>query len=143
MPTNAPSANALGGWLTDRIGPQRALMLLGCVQAASLAPLTLLPLPLIWLGVWMGLWSASCWAFMVPQQARLARLAPPLTPVLFALNAAAIYLGASLGSAGGGITLRLAGFAALGPAGAVLVLLGIGSLWLVARMPAAESQDAL
>jgi predicted MFS family arabinose efflux permease len=66
---------------------------------------------------------------MVPQQARLALLAPERIPVLFALNAAAIYVGGSVGSALGGATLQAAGFALLGPVGAGLALLALGSLF--------------
>ncbi|MBR0656616.1 MFS transporter [Plastoroseomonas arctica] len=126
--------NALGGFLSDRIGPLRTLVLLGCAQIATLLPMTLLPLPMTGLFVLVLLWSVACWAFMVPQQARLAALAPPLTPVLFALNAAAIYLGGSVGSVTGGQVLRGFGFEALGPAAAGLVLVGLGSLALVASM---------
>lgn len=137
--------NALGGWLTERIGPERTLMLLSAAQVATMAPLTLLTLPVAGLFALVAAWSVACWAFMVPQQARLAAMAPPLTPVLFALNAAAIYLGGSLGSLTGGAVLRGAGFGALGPAGAALVVLGVLSLFLVSRMgaaPAAARQEA-
>jgi predicted MFS family arabinose efflux permease len=130
----AVAGNALGGFLTDRIGPARTLALLGVGQCATLVPITLLPLPVEAVFALVALWSVACWAFMVPQQARLAAMAPPLTPVLFALNAAAIYLGGSIGSASGGVALRAFGFAALGPAGAVLVLLSLLSLAVVARL---------
>lgn len=135
--------NMIGGWLTDRIGPVRTLALLGCAQTLALIPMTLLPLPPLGLGALIALWSCACWAFMVPQQARLVALAAPLTPVLFALNAAAIYLGGSIGSIAGGNALRHLGYAALGPAGAILVALALLSLFIVARMarPTEETTD--
>jgi predicted MFS family arabinose efflux permease len=126
--------NALGGWLTDRIGPDRTLLALGIAQSLTLVLITLLTLPQLGLFAMVGLWSLACWAFMVPQQARLAGLEPKLAPVLFALNAAAIYLGGSIGSLVGGVVLAKADFAALGPAGAALVLLGLLSLAVVARL---------
>lgn len=70
---------------------------------------------------------------MVPQQARLAALDPALAPVLFALNAAAIYVAASLGSLAGGAVLASAGLGPLGPAGAAVVFLSLLSLAVARR----------
>jgi MFS transporter, DHA1 family, inner membrane transport protein len=126
----AVAGNALGGRLTDRIGPARTLLLLCGAQAL------LLPLVSMWsAGLWtsaalVALWSVCGWSFMVPQQARLAALDPARVSVLFALNAAAIYVGATLGSALGGAVLRASGFAWLGVGGAVLVLLAAVSLMM-------------
>lgn len=130
----AVGGNAIGGWLADRIGPVRTLVLLGLCQAAIMLPLTLAPITPTHLFVIVAIWSVIGWAFSVPQQLRLSALAPPLTPVLFALNAACISVGASLGGVAGGVALREFGYAALGPTGALLALLAVGSLWLVARM---------
>lgn len=120
--------NAAGGWLTDRIGPQRTLVLLAASQLVWLPAVTLLPLPLWACTALIGVWSVCGWAFMVPQQARLAGLSPAQVPVLFALNAAAIYGGSSVGSAVGAATLSAAGLAALGPVGAVLAAVALVSL---------------
>ena len=121
--------NSVGGPLTDRIGPHRTLALLCAAQLVLLPALSWVPLPLAAATVVIGLWSICSWSFMVPQQARLAMLAPERVPVLFALNAAAIYVGGSVGSAIGGATLQVAGFAWLGPVGAGLALLAMGSLF--------------
>lgn len=120
--------NSVGGMLTDRIGPQRTLVLLCAGQLVLLPAMTLVALPLVPLAAVVALWSVFSWSFMVPQQARLASLAPERIPVLFALNAAAIYVGGSIGSALGGFTLQSAGFDWLGPVGAVLALLALVSL---------------
>jgi len=131
--------NALAGWLADRLGPVRTLALLGILQALLLLPLTLVPLPLPALFLGVVLWSMAGWTFGVPQQLRLAALAPAMTPVLFALNAACIYAGASLGGIAGGAALDRFGTAALGPTGALLSLLAVVSLPLVAWMGQAGS----
>jgi DHA1 family inner membrane transport protein len=130
--------NSVGGVLTDRIGPHRTLMLLCAAQLGLLPTLTLLPMPLVLFAAGVAIWSVCSWSFMVPQQARLATLAPERIPVLFALNAAAIYVGGSIGSALGGATLQAAGFELLGPIGASLALLALGSL-LWGRPPAGHS----
>ncbi len=120
--------NSVGGVLTDRIGPQRTLVLLCAAQVVLLPVLTTVAMPLALFAGVVALWSVCSWSFMVPQQARLALLSPERIPVLFALNAAAIYVGGSLGSALGGATLQASGFGLLGPVGAGLALLALGSL---------------
>jgi predicted MFS family arabinose efflux permease len=126
--------NAVGGLLTDRIGPQKTLILLCLSQLILLPAISLLPLNIVAFGLLVSVWSMCSWSFMVPQQARLAQLAPSRMPVLFALNASAIYVGSSFGSALGGVTLKAQGFAWLGPVGAVLALVALASLfWRQAR----------
>jgi predicted MFS family arabinose efflux permease len=125
--------NAMGGVLTDRIGAVPTLALLSMSQVLLMPLLSGLTVGAWVMGLLIVVWSVFAWSFMVPQQARLAALDPPRTPVLFALNAAAIYVGGSLGSVIGGQTLKAAGFQWLGVAGAVLALASGLSLWLVPR----------
>jgi DHA1 family inner membrane transport protein len=106
--------NMLGGWLADRIGPVRALILI-CIGQIIVMPLfSLLPLPHAAVALLAVTWGMVGWAFMVPQQSRLVLLSPGSQNVTLALNASAIYLGAAIGSAAGGAVLDGLGFAALG-----------------------------
>jgi MFS transporter, DHA1 family, inner membrane transport protein len=125
----AVAGNWLGGRLTDRIGPARTLAVLCGAQMALLPLVSGWVLPLVASAALIALWSVAGWSFMVPQQARLAMLDPARVSVLFALNAAAIYVGATLGSALGGAMLRAGGYTSLGLAGAALV--GVGALTLL------------
>lgn len=120
--------NAVGGRLTDRIGPQRTLTGLAIAQIVCMPALTLLPLPLAAFVALLTVWSVCGWSFMVPQQARLAAMSPQQVPVLLALNAAAIYVGGSVGSAVGGLALGLGGFAVLGLVGGSIAALALLSL---------------
>lgn len=124
----AVAGNAMGGRLTDRIGPRRTLVLLCLAQAVLMPALTLPTWPLAIVGALIFVWSVFAWSFMVPQQARLAALDPAQLPVLFALNASAIYVGATLGSALGGAVLKGPGLHALGLFGAALMALAFASL---------------
>jgi predicted MFS family arabinose efflux permease len=47
-------------------------------------------------------WGFCGWGLVVSQQHRLIGIAPPLAPILLALNAAAIYLAVSASGAVGG-----------------------------------------
>ena len=120
--------NAMGGRLTDRIGSRRTLVLLCLAQSLLMPALTLPTWTLVVVGALIFVWSVFGWSFMVPQQARLAALDPARLPVLFALNASAIYVGATLGSSVGGAVLKGLGLHALGLFGAALALLGLASL---------------
>ena len=131
--------NSIGGFLTDRIGPNTTLIGLCISQIVIMPLLTFPPLPLYPIAGLIAVWSICAWSFMVPQQARLASLDPPKTPVLFALNAAAIYLGGSLGSLVGGKLLSAAGLTFLGLGGASLMMIALASLWLVPWMSSRKS----
>lgn len=128
--------NLLGGNLTDRLGPVWTLLGLGLALMILMPVLTLLHLPLPLFALLLALWSVAGWSVHVPQQARLASLDPAKVPVLLALHAAGLYIGNSLGSLLGGLTLGSAGYAWLGVTGAVLAGLALLTLWLAER-PAA------
>ncbi len=117
--------NILGGFLTDRVGSRRSLII-SCVSQILLLPFySLLPLPdAILIIVTIG-WSAFGWGFFVPQQARLLAAAPASQSVVLALNAAAIYIGASVGSILAGLISDAVGLGWLGLAGGLLAFFGL------------------
>jgi DHA1 family inner membrane transport protein len=126
--------NQIGGRLTDRIGPVKTLAVLSLVQIIVMPILTLLHQPLASFTFVLALWSIAAWSVHVPQQARLAALAPDKAPVLLALHSSSIYIGNSVGALIGGQTLALANYDWLGVSGAFLVVLALPTLWLVSRM---------
>ncbi|MBL8380293.1 MAG: MFS transporter [Burkholderiales bacterium] len=138
----AVAGSMLGGRLTDRIGPTQTLVMLCVAQIVLMPIITLIHAPLAAAIALIALWSALGWAFMVAQQARLAALDPARVSVLFALNAAAVYVGASVGSAAGAVALDRFGLDALGPAGAAMIVVALASIALVARLPRHSGADA-
>lgn len=114
--------NLLGGRMADRIGPFRTLLLLASAQVIAMPMLSLLPLPDIWLLVLVGLWSTCGWSFMAGQQVRIIALAPQSAAIVLALNAAAIYIGAAVGSAIGSVVISAYGLIALGISGGVVAI---------------------
>jgi predicted MFS family arabinose efflux permease len=130
----AVAGNWLGGRLTDRVGSNRTLLILCAAQAVLLPVVAGVALPVPLTAVLIGGWSVCGWSFMAAQQARLAGMDPARTAVLLALNAAAIYIAAALGTFGGGLVLdRTGSFAGLGVLGAVAVLAAAWSIFAVAR----------
>ena len=126
--------NGVGGRMADRIGSNQTLLILCAAQVVILPLVAWVSLPFVPMAILVAIWSVFTWSFMAPQQARLAGLDAPRTPILFALNASAIYVGASVGTFAGGLVLDgTGGFAALGLAGAAFMLAAAWSIWAVAR----------
>jgi predicted MFS family arabinose efflux permease len=90
--------NALGGFLSDRIGPVRTLAAMTVMMIVVLPPLTLLQVPPLALGILIAVWSVIGWSVNIPQQAQLAALDLERAPVLLALHASSIYVGTSIGA---------------------------------------------
>jgi predicted MFS family arabinose efflux permease len=113
------------GWLTDRYGANRTLLLaitgmglvlLGLGYAHSFAVV----LPLMLAG------GATSWAVNAPINHRLTGLAPALPGVVISFNSSGTYLGQALGAIAGGLLLTAHGSATtvcvVGAAGAVAAL---------------------
>jgi DHA1 family inner membrane transport protein len=118
----------LGGVANDRFGPQRSL-----VVQLSVLGLTMAVLPLT-AGSWPALvatlltWGTAGFGMMVPQQSRLAALAPPAAPLLLSLNTSMLYLGTAAGAVIGGLFAARLGFGHLGWAGLPFVAAGLAIL---------------
>jgi DHA1 family inner membrane transport protein len=120
----------IGGVANDRFGSRRTLL----VQLGVLgAMMTVLPLTA---GSWPALvgvllvWGTAGFGMMVPQQSRLAAMAPAQAPLLLSLNASMLYLGTAGGAIVGGALASSLGFRHLGWAGVPFVAAGLVLLWL-------------
>jgi len=126
--------NLLGGILADRIGSVRTLALLSTTQIFWLGLYSWLPYPEPLMLVIIFLQSVCGWSFMAAQQARLVSLAPNSAPVVLSLNAAAIYIGAAIGSGIGGVVIDLAGLALLGRTASAMAVLAVLHILISARI---------
>ncbi|MFZ5963065.1 MFS transporter [Thalassococcus sp. BH17M4-6] len=126
----AVAGNVLGGFMADRIGPVRTLVVLCLAQIVILPVFSALPMPQWLLFAVIFVWSVCGWSFMAGQQLRLLGLAPQSASVVLALNAAAIYVGSAAGSAVGAQVLHLTGPGLLGVAASIAMLATLGHiLW--------------
>ncbi len=122
--------NLAGGAVADRIGSFRTLLGLAVGQAVVLPLFSLMPLPGPLLVVLIAGWSLLVWSMMAGQQMRIIALRPAAAPIVLALNAAAIYIGAAAGSAIGSAIIAMGGMRALGVGGsAVAVVATVHILW--------------
>jgi predicted MFS family arabinose efflux permease len=122
------AGNILGGFMTDRIGTVRSLVVLTIGMMIVLPAMTLLALPPIGIGLVVAVWSVIGWSVNVPQQARLASLDGERAPILLALHASCIYVGTSVGAAIGGYTIAVSGYHLLGMVAVLPAGLGLASL---------------
>lgn len=115
----------LGGWLSDRIGHRRALVVVPVLFASAM-----LAIPLSLGHPWMLLaalmvWSTISWMISPAVQSYLLASDPASGTAGIALNTSAMHLGVALGAALGGMVISLAGIVWAPWAGLALVALSV------------------
>jgi predicted MFS family arabinose efflux permease len=134
------AGNAVTGRLVDKFTALKVLtvVLVGLFLNAVLGLVALMFAPALLAAIWGLVWFFSAGVGngggAVPQQARLASMAPDSAAIVMALNGSAISLGSALGSGLGGVALT-AGAAPNGLLGvsAVVLAITVGLHLLVAR----------
>lgn len=127
--------NILGGFMADRLGWFRTLIILCCSQIVIMPFYSFLPVSLPAFFALSVIWSVAGWSFMAGQQMRLIGVAGPKAPVVLALTAACIYIGAAIGSFIGSLVIARFGLEGLGIAAAACAVLALANVLLSARFP--------
>jgi len=135
----AMGGNFIGGYLSDRVGPMRTLVLVCAAHVVMLPLFSVMPWHPVVLALIVFVWSSFAWCFMPPQQSRLAAIAPGSVALALALNAAMIYAGIAVGSAIGAVILEQFGLEGLGVAAGFMAGAALVHLWVSARMVARAS----
>jgi predicted MFS family arabinose efflux permease len=131
--------NILGGIMADRIGWRATLTILCLCQMVIMPFYSYLPFPPVAVVLLFLAWSICGWSFMAGQQMRLIGIAGPRAPVVLAVNAASIYVGAAVGSAVGAAVMTRYGVDALGIGGGVAAGFALLNLLLSIKLePAAQ-----
>lgn len=130
----AVAGNVIGGAVADRIGAGRTLTILAVAQVCIMPVFSMLPMASPVVLLLMMIWPLFGWSFMAAQQMRLLALAPEAASVVLALNAAAIYIGAAIGSAIGGAVLTGFGLHALGVGAALGAVCAVAHILLSRRV---------
>lgn len=129
--------NLLGGFMADKLGWFITLKALCVAQMIVMPFYSFLPISLPAFFTLTVVWAIIGWSFMAGQQMRLIGLAGPKAPVVLALTAASIYIGAAIGSAVGSIIITYCGFSGLGIAAAGCASLALANIILSHRYPPA------
>lgn len=115
----------LGGWLSDRLGHRRALMVVPLLFFAAMLAIPLsLGHPWLLLAALM-VWSTISWMISPAVQSYLLASDPASGSAGVALNTSAMHLGVALGAALGGVVISLVGIGWTPWVGLVLVALSI------------------
>lgn len=140
----AAAGIALGGWATDRFGPDRTVRaVLSTMLGAMLVIAVIGETMTGWsagaaLLVCLIVWGLSGWAFNPAQALRLIARGPHLASITLSLNASALQLGSGLGALAGSALLErmpIQHLGWLGAAGLALALLSVA-----VRLPVVLSQ---
>lgn len=137
------AGNLLGGALYDTFGTTRPTRLCLVVLIAALASARSTSESLVTAGIALPIWAMSMAALYTLQQQRAIAIDPAQSNLRLALNNSAMYLGASIGSASGGIIILRASVSALPFATALMAAAGLLTLVLIptpANCPAVTRQ---
>ena len=93
------AGNALSSTVERRLGAERTVQAGLLVAAGALLLMAVTPPYVVTAFLLASIWSASGLLIMAPLQTRLVGLAPEIANLSLALNASAIYVGMSVGSA--------------------------------------------
>ena len=132
----------LGGWLSDRAGASRALLV---CPAAFLLAMAALPLSGHALAAFvpaMMIWGCLSWSISPIAQNYLIRSAPAAADANVGINVSAMHLGVALGSGFGGLLVERGALLATPWAGSGLVALALCFAWRSTRMPAPQHARA-
>ncbi|WP_171168536.1 MFS transporter [Streptomyces sp. I05A-00742] len=124
----AATVGTLGsGGLTDRVGGRRVINTAIVVAAINFAllPWTSSNLPAT--VVALLVWGVCGWGLLAPQTHRLITAMPAAAPLLTGLGSATVYVGVSIAPLVGQAGMAWHGAHWLGPVGAVLIVLGLGT----------------
>ncbi|MGB7182009.1 MAG: MFS transporter [Burkholderiaceae bacterium] len=125
--------NMLGGWMADRFGAMKTLIIIGVLQVILLPLYSALPMSGGWLLVLTFFWSVFGWSVAAPQQLRVVKVSSGSENVALALHASSIYIGISMGSLIGGVIVAKSGLMALGVGAGVCAIFALVHLFCSER----------
>ncbi|GAB3441170.1 MFS transporter [Streptomonospora sediminis] len=125
--------NTAAGWLTDRIGPVRAMLAALALLGAGLLVLPLVGTSIVLTGVALAMWGLGGWGILPPVQAKLINTVPEAAGSVVAINVSVVWLGMGLGGIVGGGVIEVGGMGALAVVGGLLAAAALAPLALAVR----------
>jgi DHA1 family inner membrane transport protein len=128
--------NFVGGALSDRYGTRWPTIICLVMLICALATIEPASSSIIGASVAVIWWAICMAALFTLQQQRAIAANPKYSNLALALNNSALYLGASLGAAAGGVVISKASLSLLAPASAAAAALGLLTILTLPRREA-------
>ncbi|WP_373370379.1 MFS transporter [Alkalicoccobacillus plakortidis] len=103
---SAVSGGGIGGWLTDRIGPERTVIFFTVLFFIVLATMPLTNQSVILFTVSLIIWGMLSWSIAPAQQGYLIKTAPSTSDIQQSINTSALQFGIAIGSGVGGLVVN-------------------------------------
>ncbi|WP_431088946.1 MFS transporter [Paenibacillus sp. 8b26] len=114
-----------GGFLTDRIGTSRTLLISMSVQVVALVLLSLFTGSVSMSVSLLMLWAIAIWSFGPTQNFNLISIAPEASSIMLSLNSSFVQLGFAAGAGIGGIAVGSSSVMAVSWIGSAAILTGL------------------
>jgi predicted MFS family arabinose efflux permease len=125
------AGNFIGGGLSDRYGPRRPTIFCLGMLICNLAAIQPASSSIAAAAATMTAWGVCMAALFTLQQQRAIAVNPERSNLILALNNSALYLGASIGAAAGGLVIASVSLTFLAPTSAAVAALGLVALLLL------------
>ncbi|WYP26364.1 MFS transporter [Alkalihalobacillus sp. FSL W8-0930] len=135
---SAVSGGGIGGWLTDRLGPEKTVIFFTILFFIVLVTMPLTSHSVILFAVSLVVWGMLSWSIAPAQQGYLIKTAPSTSDIQQSINTSALQFGIAIGSGVGGLVVNGFSIEAAPIAGSVLVLISIGFALFSFMQPAIE-----
>lgn len=123
----AVMGGGVGGWVTDKFGPQKSIIAIVSTFAVIMFLMPLSTVSVYVCLIVMVVWSALSWSISPSLQSYLIQTAPESANIQQSLNSSATHIGIAIGSAIGGIVIEKSSVYYNAWVGVIFVLLALGS----------------
>ncbi|GAK13305.1 LOW QUALITY PROTEIN: major facilitator family transporter YdhL [Geomicrobium sp. JCM 19039] len=134
------SGGGIGGFVTDKIGPEKTVLIFTVLFFIVLATMPFAVNSLVLFAIFVVIWGMLSWSIAPAQQGYLIKTAPDTSDIQQSVNTSALQFGIAIGSGVGGLVVNGWSVTATPLAGSVLVILALGFALYSFKQPAIQGK---